>query len=152
MARRKVFNTYRSSAEEREPIELVFNDSVFRFQPVLTGVQLLELLESFDSLELGEDAEMKDLLNSTGAITKILFDTVLAEDQDKFSVYINDYNNGITLEVLAEAAGFLLESYTGNPTESSSEQSDGSSTNGPGPTVAPSSTTASTSEPSPLLN
>ena len=143
--RRKVFSTYRIE-DQSENIELVINEQVFLFQPVISGIQLLEFVANLDSLDL-EDAD--NILGAAGALTKIIFDTVLEQDQDRLQEYLRNPSNNVDIGVLSEMAGFLLESYTNHPIGPSSGSSDGSPTTGPGLTVVPSSNTAATSVPLP---
>lgn len=152
--RRKVISTYRTP-EESQPIELEINEEVFHFHSSISGLTLLEFVETFDQMDLGDDSESIDglkLVSNAKVFTDIMFKSVVLEDQDKLHTYIRDPKNNVGIEALFDIATFLLESYTARPTESSSSSSDGSPTSGPGLTVVPASDTASTSVPPPPRN
>jgi len=147
-ARRKVISTYRPP-EEQEPIELELNGTIFHFVPQIAGLELLEFVEQFDSLGDLENMDGLEMVSTAKTFTNIMFKTVVEGEQDKLLAYVKDAKNNIGVETLFEIAMFLMEAYTGRPTESSSGTSDGSATNGTGPTDVPSSGTGTTSVPPP---
>lgn len=150
--RRKAVTTYRAP-DESEPMEYQINDKVFHFYPTMAGMDLLDFVEAFDGMDFGDDPNNVNtmaLVANAKVFTQIIFKSILPAEQDDLHNYLKDPKNNVGIEILFDMATWLLEGYTnGHPTESSSSSSDGSPTNGHGPTDALSSGTGLTSVPPP---
>jgi hypothetical protein len=73
--------------------------------------------------------------NNPRSLSKAVYDllgtAVVPEDWPAFKAYIDDPINGVSMDMLAEIAGYLGEMYGKRPTAPSEPSSDGSETTGP---------------------
>lgn len=51
------------------------------------------------------------------AVNKMLRISIVPEDWDEFKAFIDNSENGITLDILSEISGYLAEAFSGRPTE-----------------------------------
>jgi hypothetical protein len=105
--RRKVFRGV--ALPERPTIVLEGingNEEEFLGQPSMPGVIALTL--ATDGM-------------SANTIPSFFEAVIQPEDHDRFNKFCADPANGINIEVLVEIATYLIEEYTGRPTEPSSE-------------------------------
>ncbi len=51
------------------------------------------------------------------AVVKMLQISIVPEDWDEFKAFIDNSENGITLDILSEISAFLAESFSERPTE-----------------------------------
>ena len=100
------------SPSEETSIELESPDGARKIEvrtvPVVPGSVVLDFMS-----ETSED----DPGTLAAAVMKMLQVSILPEDWDRFRDFIDDSNNGITLEILSEIAGYLAEAFSGRPTE-----------------------------------
>ena len=78
--------------------------------PMIPGSVLLDFLS---------DTKGDDPGSLAAAINSILKAAVVPEQWDEFRAYTDNPENGISLEILSEMAGYLAESYSGRPTSPS---------------------------------
>lgn len=98
---RKSFKT----ASPRAAEEFDINGEVFHFVGDIPGAILIDFLA------------MSDMENPTdmARILKDLFQqAIVPEDYERFNAYITSRENNVTLELLAEIAGYITESVSGN--------------------------------------
>ena len=126
MTRRKSFSTY---APTSEPIQIELNDRTFVCLPTLPGAVLLDFTAS---VAADNPAQM------ASAISTLIEVSVVPEQRDEWNAYVRDPANNVSIETLAEIAGYLAEEYVSRPTQPSSPSSDGPVPVGPLRTVPPS--------------
>jgi hypothetical protein len=87
----------------------------------LPGSVFLELAGSVNAASGGQGTNMGEMdtlaasAAAAGAILKVLKMAILPEDWSTFKAFIDLPDNGITVETLAEIAGYLSEQFTARP-------------------------------------
>jgi hypothetical protein len=90
-----------------EVIELDFDGTVFPCKPSIPGVVLLDFIGGID-----EDTPATMAV----ALRDLLFSAVEEDHLEDFKTYISKPENGVDIEALSEAVGYLVEQYSDRPT------------------------------------
>ena len=120
--RRKKFSTYTDKGSD-DVVILDINDREFKCKSRIPGIVLMRWVSKLD---------MEDPAAAAGAVEELLRAAIAPDDQDDFFEYVEDPANNVDLQTLSQMAGWLVEQFTGNPTQQSSDSSPGSRWNGPG--------------------
>lgn len=104
MATTKSFKTYTPT----EGSTFDVNGHVFRLQPSVPGDILLDFLSMGD--DETETTKMASLLRDLFKVA------ILPEDFDRWTTFIRDPANNVTMTTLSEIAGYVAEVMSGNPT------------------------------------
>lgn len=121
------------------PMELEINDQTFLVRGAMSGVQLLQLIKAMDGN--GDSDSADTMLN-------FIERSIIEDDRERAMEYLANSEPPVPLTTLTDIITWLIEEYTGKPTELSGTSSDGSLTTGSGNTELP-STTESISKSSP---
>jgi hypothetical protein len=107
MPRHKDFSGGRKIGDY-EPITFSLNNQEFTAKPAIQGSTLLEFVASADG-------------DSGGAMANALYtffkDVMTPEEYDRFMVLLKDPEVIIDMELIGEIAAWLVEEYSGRPTE-----------------------------------
>lgn len=113
--------------DDYEPLSFTLEDQEFTCRRAINGASLLKFVADADSQEGGRSAMA--LLD--------FFDQALEElDAKRFRRLVDDPDILLEIATIGEIAAWLVEQYTGRPTEEPSESSGGSKKIGRKPTVA----------------
>lgn len=117
--RRKVF-TFSSEGKRRPRVEFVLNDRTVRCVPTIDGLTLLEFAELAGRFA-ADDSEGQitdaDAVAGAIAIRELLKRAIVPDDWGIFADAIRDPGNEVDIEGLAEISAWLVEQYSGNPTD-----------------------------------
>jgi hypothetical protein len=120
--RRKQFKSD-TAANGDDVIVIDINDQSFGCRGRMPGYEILEFVENLDD----------DRPNLAGSALKgLLTNAIIPKDRERFVAYVKDEQNNVSMELLSEIAGYLMEQYTGNPTQQQQPSSTGSLPNGTG--------------------
>jgi len=126
MTKSKSFTGY----QKTDDIEFDVNGTTFRCIPMLPGVTLLEFTSTLDE---GNPSAM------ASSVIKLLDTAIVAEQHEEWHAFASDPANGVTMDLLGEIAGYLVEEYVGRPLPQSEGSSDGPVPIGPLRPAQPSS-------------
>lgn len=99
---RKSFSSYKPT----EVQEIEINGTVFALNPQIPGDVLLDFMSDASSEDMGKMA----------VIVRSLLDAAIVPEQlEAWHAFIRDPNNGITLQLLSEIAGYVTEIVSGQP-------------------------------------
>jgi len=107
------FKDFGSGASEDLPeIKFKLHGEEFECRSAIQGKVLLEVAKSADT---GQAA------NADEIITKFYGSALLPESYERFEALIHDPDKIVTVETLGEITGWLVEQYSGRPTQESSD-------------------------------
>lgn len=95
-------------AADYEPLSFTYDGQEYQCRPVINGAVLLRFVREADSGEGGRSA---------GALLGFFKDLLLEEDFKRFETYVEDPDTVIPIETLGEIAAWVVEEYTGRPTQ-----------------------------------
>lgn len=127
MAKRKSFKAY---VPEDSDVAFDVNGTEFKCIPMMTGTALLDFTSRMDETNPATMAR---------AVTELLDLVIDPEQLEAWHVFAADPVNGVSMELLAEIAGWITEEYVGHPTGPSDSSSDGPVPTGPLRPAKPSS-------------
>lgn len=105
------FKDFGSGAGEvdKSPLSFKLYDEEFHCRPALQGKVLLDMVSGTSGDETGMEA---------AKVVNDFFGFVLQEESlERFNVLLEDPDKIVTVETLAEITGWLVEEYTGRPTQ-----------------------------------
>lgn len=127
MVRHKDFG---APASTDEPITFTLFGQTFRCKPSLQGRKLME----FIAMSADEDNPAQ----GAKAILAFLDSALVAEDRERFTQVTESDDTVVPLETLAAIMEWLVEQYSGRPTQPPSPSEPGPMITGPMPTATPS--------------
>ena len=107
-SRFKDFGTGSGSDASKEPLSFKLYGEEYRCVPQVQGKLILDLVA---------DSSANDPVKAAGVVTTFFKQVVLDEDYDRFQELLTDKNRIVTVETLAEITAWLVEEYSGRPTE-----------------------------------
>ena len=125
MVRHKDFG---APASSDEPITFTLYGEVFKCQPAIQGRYLLEFISKAGS----DDPE-----ESAGAVLGFLQHALSPADRERFDALCSSDETVVPLETLASIMEWMVEQYSGRPTEPSSPSGPGDTITGPTSTDEP---------------
>lgn len=111
-------------------MDLNVHDQTFKVRGAMSGLKLLKVMGALDG-----DIEDANGASAMEVIMSFLQDAFLTEDRERAMTYFADSDPPVTFRMLVDIIQWLVEQYTGNPTEQQGESEDGSKTNGSGSSV-----------------
>lgn len=99
---RKSFTTYAPT----EIPEIELNGEVFKMNASIPGDILLDFISGADT---------EDPRSMAVTVRTLLDAAILEEERERWHAYIRDPANNVSLDVLAEIAGYASEVLSGNP-------------------------------------
>jgi hypothetical protein len=101
MVKRRSFGTVQ---QPLEPIEIEVNGEVFTVNQKIPGPTMLNFLA-------GADETRPDKM--AASLQQFLQIAIEYEDRERWEKFIENPDNGVTLDILAEIAGYLVETLSG---------------------------------------
>ena len=92
-------------------MDLNIYDQTFKVRGSMSGIRILRIMSALD----GEQKEGED--STTDAIIGFLSDAFLTEDRARGMDFLEHADPPVDLPLLTEIIQWLVEQYTGNPTE-----------------------------------
>jgi hypothetical protein len=120
-------------------MDLTIYGSTFKVRGAMSGVRILRIMNALDGAQREGEESTAD------AIIGFLSDSFLTEDRAAGMDFLENAEPPIALPILTEIVQWLVEQYTGNPTEPAEPSETSSSPAGSGSTGTVSSTTEPTS-------
>ena len=114
--RRKVFALPERVGNPTSSVEFQVGDETFRCRPTMSSIRILEFADLIGHMpeEGSEDkADPKELAKVAGSIIGLLRNVII--DYDRFRKFADE--NDLDLDMLGEIAGWIVEAYTGRPTQ-----------------------------------
>lgn len=109
---RKSFKTFVAESS----LDFEIGGEIFRLNSALPGAILLEFIAGSSS---------EDPSSMATTIQNMLKASIVTEDWERWDSFTRNPDNGVTLNVLAEVAGYVSEVLSGNP-QSPVQSTDGS--------------------------
>jgi hypothetical protein len=128
MARHRDFGSPVLSSDE--PLTFTLYGEVFRCQPALQGRVLIEFIAQ---------SSADDPASGARAVLQFFNAAIVDADHDRFKTMTESSEHIVTMDTLTEIMDWLVEQYTGRPTEQPSPSQPGESTTGTMPVAVPSS-------------
>jgi hypothetical protein len=99
-----------------EPVTFTVYDSVFKCVPALQGRSLIKFIQMADNDDAG---------SSAASLLEFLDNVLVPADKERFKAMCTSATHVVPLETLSEITTWLVEQYTGRPTQPSSDSSVG---------------------------
>lgn len=123
-------------------IDVNIYHETFKVRGAMSGLRLLKVMKAID----GQGGDDESGVGATEVILKFLSDAFLEEDRERAMKFLDEYDEPpIGLTLLTEIIQWLVEQYTGNPTEQPENSEPTSEVAGSGSTATASSPAAPTS-------
>lgn len=103
------------------PMEMTINDQTFKVRGAMSGIQLLNMIKAMDG-----DNDVDSAATMIGFIER----AILVEDRERAMDYLENSEPPVPLTMLTDIITWLIEEYTGKPTEPSAPSADGSTSSG----------------------
>lgn len=116
-------------------MDLQIFGETFKVRGAMSGIRLIRVMSALD----GAHADDLDGAAATEVILQFLSDAFLAEDRERGMKFMEESDPPVTFRMLVEIIQWLVEEYTGNPTEPQQQSDNGSESAGSGSTVNASS-------------
>ena len=104
-----------------EPITFQLYGKTFRCQPAMQGRQLIEFIAQ---------SSVEDPSSSARAVLQFFDNAIVEADHDQFNEMTHSSETVVPMETLTEVMDWLVEQYTGRPTEPPSPSPVGDTTTG----------------------
>lgn len=101
MANRKSF----TALQPAEAPEIEINGEVFHLRPAIPGDVLLDFLS---------EADTEDPAALSKTVRNLMQAAIAPEDIERWTAFIRDPDNNVTLNLLSEIAGYMAEALSGN--------------------------------------
>lgn len=110
-------------------MDLEIYGTVFKVRGSMAGVRLIKVMSALDG-----NADDVDGAAATQTIVKFLSEAFLTEDRDRAMDFLENSDPPVPFTMLVEIIQWLVEEYTGNPTEPQGQSENTSATDGFGST------------------
>lgn len=104
----KDFGTGKGGDAPKEPLSFKLHGEEYRCVPEVQGKLMLDLVA---------DSSADDPVKAAGVVNTFFKQVIVDEDYDRFQALLTDKNRIVTVETLAEITAWLVEEYSGRPTE-----------------------------------
>lgn len=116
-------------------MELAIYDQTFKVRGMMAAVRLFDVIQVMEGMSDESEGE-----GAAKTMMNFLSDAFLTEDRERGMEFLRNSEVPVTMVMLIDIIQWLIEEYTGNPTESSESSSEnGSSSDGSGNTESASS-------------
>lgn len=115
-------------------MDLNIYDQTFKVRGTMAGIRLIKVMSALDG-----NADEVDGAAATQTIVQFLSDAFLTEDRERAMDFLENSEPPVPFSMLVEIIQWLVEEYTGNPTERQEQSENTSETGGSGSTANASS-------------